>query len=41
MGLEAQEMDGIARSFLAEVLSFGIGEAGEGVRDIDAADVGR
>jgi hypothetical protein len=40
MRLEAQEMDGIARSSLADVLSFGVCQAGESVGDVDAADVG-
>ena len=40
MGLQTQEVNGIARDFLADVLSFGIGEAGEGVGDVDATDIG-
>lgn len=33
-------MDGIAGGFFADVFAFGVGEAGEGVADVDAADIG-
>ncbi len=40
MRLEAQEMDGIAGGFLADILSLSVREARKSIRNINAADVG-
>jgi len=38
--VEAEQVDCVARGFFADVCAFRGGEAGEGVGDVDAADVG-
>jgi hypothetical protein len=40
MGLDSEKVDGFAGSLFANVFAFGIGEAGKGVANVDAADVG-
>jgi hypothetical protein len=39
MGLEAEKVDGVAGGFLADAFALGVGEAGEGVTDVNFADI--
>jgi len=40
VGLKPQEMDSIARGLLSDVLSLSVCKAGQGVGNIDAANIG-
>jgi hypothetical protein len=38
--LQAEQVDGVAGGLFADVSAFGVGEAWDGVTDVDVADVG-